>query len=186
MIERYTRPRMGGLWRDASKYSIWLEVEICACEGWAQIGRIPQAAAARIRKNARFDLKRIARLEEKTRHDVAAFVTEVGRSLGKDAGYFHFGLTSSDVLDPALAVQLSRAGAILLDDFKPLLSLLRRLARKYRQTPIAGRTHGVFAEPTALGLKFALWYSEMQRAKRRLATALETVAVGTLAGAVGN
>jgi len=177
---------MGGLWRDASKYSIWLEVEICACEGWARIGRIPQAAAARIRKNARFDLKRIARLEEKTRHDVAAFVTEVGRSLGKDAGYFHFGLTSSDVLDPALAVQLSRAGAILLDDFKPLLSLLRRLARKYRQTPIAGRTHGVFAEPTALGLKFALWYSEMQRAKRRLATALETVAVGKLSGAVGN
>jgi len=186
MIPRYTRPPMGGLWTDASKYSIWLEVELCACEGWAQIGRIPKAAAARIRKNARFDPKRIARLEEKTRHDVVAFVTDVGASLGKDAGYFHFGLTSSDVLDPALAVQLRRAGAILLDDFEPLLARLRRYAKKYRRTLIAGRTHGVFAEPTVLGLKFALWYAEMQRAKRRLATALEAVAVGKLSGAVGN
>ena len=186
MIKRYTRPRMGGLWTDASRYSIWLEVEICACEGWAQIGRIPKVAAARIRKNARFDPKRIARLEEKTRHDIVAFVTDVGKSIGKDAGYFHFGLTSSDILDTTLAVQLSRAGAIIREDFRPLLAILRRLARKYRRTPIAGRTHGVFAEPTALGLKFALWYAEIRRAERRLNTALTTVAVGKLSGSVGN
>ena len=186
MIARYTRPRMGGLWTEASKYSIWLEVELCACEGWAHLGRIPKTAAARIRKSARFNPRRIARLEEKTRHDVAAFVADVGESLGKDAGYFHFGLTSSDVLDTALAVQLSRAGAILMDDFPPLLSILRRLARRYRRTPIAGRTHGVFAEPTALGLKFALWYSELQRARLRLVAAFDGVAVGKISGAVGN
>jgi adenylosuccinate lyase len=186
MIPRYTRPRMGGLWTDASRYSIWLEVEICACEGWAQIGRIPKAAAARIRKNARFNPKRIARLEEKTRHDVVAFVSDVGKSLGRDAGYFHLGLTSSDILDTALAVQLSRAGAILLDNFPPMLAILRKFARKYRKTLIAGRTHGVFAEPTALGLKFALWYADMQRARRRLVAALDDVVVGKLSGSVGN
>lgn len=186
MIPRYTRPRMGGLWTDASKYSIWLEVELCAIEGWAAIGRIPRAVAARIRKNARFDPRRIAEIEAVTRHDVAAFVSNVGESLGKDAGYFHFGLTSSDVLDPALAVQLSRAGAILLEDFPPLLAVLRGYAKKYRRTPIAGRTHGVFAEPTALGMKFALWYAEMVRARRRLTAAIESVATGKVSGSVGN
>ncbi len=186
MIPRYTRPRMGGLWTDASKYSIWLEVELCAIEGWASIGRIPKAAAARIRKNARFNPQRIAEIEKITRHDVVAFVSNVGESLGKDAKYFHYGLTSSDVLDPALAVQLSRAGAILLDDFKPMLSILRRYAKKYRRTPIAGRTHGVFAEPTALGLKFALWYTEMVRAKHRIHAGLESVSTGKVSGAVGN
>ena len=186
MIARYTRPRMGGLWTDASRYSIWLEVELCVNEGWAALGRIPRAAAARMRKRARFDPRRIARLEQKTRHDVAAFVANVGESLGKDAGYFHFGLTSSDVLDTTLAVQLSRAGTILLEDFPPLLSTMRRLARRYRRTPIAGRTHGVFAEPTALGLKFALWFAELQRARRRLAAALDGVAVGKISGVVGN
>lgn len=186
MISRYTRPRMGGLWTDASRFSIWLDVELCAIEGWAHIGRIPKAAATRIRKNARFDPKRIAEIEAVTRHDVVAFVSNVGESLGKDAKYFHYGLTSSDVLDPALAVQLSRAGAILLDDFKPLLSLLRRYAKKYRRTPIAGRTHGLFAEPTALGLKFALWYADMVRARRRLLVALESVATGKVSGSVGN
>jgi len=177
---------MGGLWTDASRFSIWLEVEICACEGWAHIGRIPKVAAARIRKNARFSPRRIARLEEKTRHDVVAFVTDVGTSLGKDAGYFHLGLTSSDILDTALAVQISRAGLILLDDFPPMLTILRKLARKYKKTLIAGRTHGVFAEPTALGLKFALWYADMQRAKRRLVAALDDAAVGKISGSVGN
>jgi adenylosuccinate lyase len=177
---------MGGLWTDASKYSIWLEVELCAIEGWASIGRIPRAAAARIRKNARFDPQRIAEIEAVTRHDVAAFVSNVGESLGEDAKYFHFGLTSSDVLDPALAVQLSRAGALLLEDFQPLLAVLRGYAKKYRGTPIAGRTHGVFAEPTALGMKFALWYAEMIRARRRLMAAIESVATGKVSGSVGN
>ena len=173
---------MGGLWTDATKYSIWLEVELCAGEGWAQIGRIPKIAAKRMRKNARFDPRRIAKIEEKTRHDVVAFVANVGESLGKDAGYFHFGLTSSDVLDTALAVQLSRAGQLILEQFKPPKQLLRRLAKKYRRTPIAGRSHGVFAEPTALGLKFALWYTDLMRSERRLQTAFENVAVGKISG----
>jgi len=177
---------MGGLWTDASKYSIWLEVELCAVEGWAHIGRIPLAAAARIRKNARFDLQRIAEIEAVSRHDVAAFVSSVGESLGADAGYFHYGLTSYDVLDPGLAVQLSRAGAILLEDIQLLLAILAEYAKKYRRTPIAGRTHGVFAEPTALGLKFALWYAEMIRARRRLLAAIESVTTGKLSGSVGN
>ncbi len=186
MIPRYTRPRMGGLWTDASKFSIWLEVELSAAEAWARIGRIPQAAAARMRKNARFDPERIAEIEATTRHDVAAFVSNVGESLGKDAAYFHLGLTSSDILDTALAVQLSRAGSIILDDFKPIFSLLRKYARKYRKTPMAGRTHGVFAEPTVAGMRFALWYAELMRARRRVRTAFETVSVGKMSGSVGN
>ncbi len=177
---------MGGLWTDASKFSIWLEVELSAAEAWARIGRIPKVAAARMRKNVRFDLERIADIEATTRHDVAAFVSNVGESLGKDAAYFHLGLTSSDILDTALAVQLSRAGSIILDGFKPIFSLLRKYARKYRKTPIAGRTHGVFAEPTVAGLRFALWLAELKRAHRRVQTAFESVAVGKISGSVGN
>ena len=186
MIDRYTRPAMAALWSEDNKFAVWLEIELLASEKMAQMGVIPKDAPRRMRRNARFDARRIDRIEQKTRHDVIAFLTDVGRHLGKDEKYLHLGLTSSDVLDTALSVRMVQAGRLLLDDLLPLLAHTRRLARRYINTPIAGRTHGVFAEPTSLGLKFALWYADLIRGRRRLEAAIHSVAVGKISGAVGN
>lgn len=186
MIERYTRPEMGRLWTEESKFETWLEIELLAADAMARLGVIPKGAPSRMRRKARFDSKRISRIEERTRHDVIAFLTDVGRHLGPDEKYLHYGLTSSDVIDTALSVRMVRAGDLLLDGLKPVMQRLKQLARKYVRAPIAGRTHGVFAEPTSLGLKFALWYADCARAKRRLKAAIHTVAVGKISGAVGN
>lgn len=186
MIERYTRAEMGNLWSEENKYKTWLEIELLASEKMAQLGAIPKGAPARMRRNARFDVRRIEKIEVKTRHDVIAFLTDVGRHLGKDEKYLHLGLTSSDILDTALSVRMVAAGNLILEGLRPVMRRCAQLARQNIKVPIAGRTHGVFAEPTSLGLKFALWYADLARARRRLKSAIHTIAVGKLSGAVGN
>lgn len=186
MIERYTRPEMAHLWSKANKFAIWLEIELLAAEKMALLGMIPKGAPARMRRHARFDTKQIGRLEEKIHHDVIAFLKNVGHRLGADEKYLHHGLTSSDVLDTALSVLMVQAAQVLLDDMEPLLQHTRRLAERYIDTPIVGRTHGVFAEPTSVGLKFALWYADLIRGRRRLKAAIHSIAVGKISGAVGN
>ncbi len=185
MIPRYTLPEMGDLWTDESKFGAWLKVEIAACEAWAELGEIPKAAVKRVKKNASFSVKRILKIEEKTRHDVVAFVTDVANSVGKDGKYIHFGLTSSDVLDTANALLLKEAGGILLERLDDLQKEIKRLAYKHKDQPQMGRTHGIHAEPTSLGLKFALWYDEMKRNRKRLERAAEVVSYGKISGAVG-
>lgn len=186
MIERYTRPAMAELWSEANKFAIWLQIELLAAEKTAQLGMIPKGAPARMRARARFDPRRIERIERTTRHDVIAFLKDVGSHLGADERYLHYGLTSSDVVDTAQSLRMVQAGRLLLEGLRPPIRRTAALARRYIDTPIAGRTHGVFAEPTALGLKFALWHADLKRGRQRLLSAIESVAVGKLSGAVGN
>lgn len=185
MIPRYTMPEMGNLWTDEAKFGAWLKVEIAASEAWAELGVIPKAAVKRIKKNASFSVKRIQKIEEKTRHDVVAFVNNVAASVGEDGKYIHYGLTSSDVLDTANALLLKEAGKILLKRLDELQKEIKRLAYKYKDQPQMGRTHGIHAEPTSLGLKFALWYDEMKRNCQRLEKAVEVISYGKISGAVG-
>jgi len=185
VIERYSRPAMRDLWTTENKYRRWLRVEILVCEALALLGRIPPDAAERIRANARFRSERIAELEADLRHDVLAFLTDVGESLGDDARYLHLGLTSSDIVDTAQAALLAQATDRLVEGATRLMGILKEQALRYKDTPMIGRTHGVHAEPITLGHKFALWAFEMDRNRRRLAQARETVAVGKISGAVG-
>ncbi|MCK4656866.1 MAG: adenylosuccinate lyase, partial [candidate division Zixibacteria bacterium] len=166
-------------------FSTWLEVEIAACEAWAKLGKIPEAAVKRIKSKARFNTDNILKIEETVKHDVIAFLTDVGGYVGKDAQYIHYGLTSSDMLDTATALILKRSGDLLVVGVKSLLSEIRKKARKYKYQPKVGRTHGIHAEPTSLGLTFAMWYAELERNLERLKRAIESVAVGKLSGAVG-
>lgn len=186
MIERYTRAPMAELWSLPSQYGSWLEVELHICEALAARGHIPAEAASRMRERARFDPARIAAIEERVRHDVAAFVENVGESLGEDARWLHWGVTSSDVLDTALAWRLRRAGDLLLEGADRVLAALASRARRHRDLPTVGRTHGMHAEPTSFGLKFVSWHAEGTRVRARLAAALAEVAVGKVSGAVGN
>ena len=185
MISRYTRPRMGEIWTDENKFRIWLEIEILACEAHAKLGVIPKEAVKRIRKNARFDAKKIEAIEREVKHDVIAFLTDVSSHVGQDSRYIHLGMTSSDVLDTALAVQMKQSAELLLKDLERLRTVLARRAREFKHTVIVGRTHGVHAEPTTFGLKLALWYDETGRNVRRMQHALETISVGQISGAVG-
>ena len=185
MIERYSLPEMSSLWTDEYRFSTWLEVEIAACEAWAKLGKIPEAAVKRIKSKARFNTDNILKIEETVKHDVIAFLTDVGGYVGKDAQYIHYGLTSSDMLDTATALILKRSGDLLVVGIKSLLSEIRKKARKYKYQPKVGRTHGIHAEPTSLGLTFAMWYAELERNLERLKRAIESVAVGKLSGAVG-
>ncbi len=185
MIERYSLPEMSSLWTDEYRFSTWLEVEIAACEAWAKIGKIPEAAVRRIRSRARFSTENILKIEETVKHDVIAFLTDVGGYVGEDAKYIHYGLTSSDMLDTATAVTLKRAGDLLVTGVKTLMSEIRKKARRYKYQPKVGRTHGVHAEPMSLGLTFAMWYAELARDLERLRRAIDSVAVGKLSGAVG-
>lgn len=185
MIERYARPILRDLWATENKYRQWLRVEVLVCEALALLGQIPPAAAERIRANARFRPERIAELEAELRHDVLAFLTDVGEGLGDDARYLHLGLTSSDVVDTAQAVLLAQAVDLLLEGAARLIGILKEQALRYKETVMMGRTHGVHAEPITLGLKFARWAFEMDRNRRRLAQARESVAVGKISGAVG-
>ena len=185
MIDRYTLPEMARLWSLENKFQKWLEVEIHACAAWAELGAIPPAAAEDIREKAAFQVDRVLELEESTRHDVVAFTRCVAESLGEESRYFHYGLTSSDVVDTALSLLLVEAADIIIHDVKSFLEVLAAQANKYKHTLMMGRTHGVHAEPTTLGLKMALWYAEMQRNLTRLQRAREAVRVGKLSGAVG-
>lgn len=185
MIPRYTRPAMGAIWEDQNRYRIWLEIEILACEAQAQQGVIPAEAVAVIRAKASFDVRRIEAIEEEVRHDVIAFLTNVGEYVGPESRFIHLGMTSSDVLDTALAVQMKQSGELLLEGLEKLATVLARRAKEFKTTIMVGRTHGIHAEPTTFGLKLALWYAEAQRNIARLKAAIGRVAVGQISGAVG-
>jgi len=186
MIARYTLPEMGALWSDESKYRHWLEVEIAVCKAMSEMGIIPKKALRTIVSKADFDVKRINEIEAVTNHDVIAFLTSVSEFVGPDSRYIHFGMTSSDMLDTALSLQMKKAAVLIDKKLVSALSKIKKLALKYKMTPIIGRTHGVAAEPTTLGLKFAVWYTELERGKERFKTAAERAAVGAISGAVGN
>ncbi len=185
MINRYSRPEMSRIWNDEAKYRNWLRVEIAVCEAWVELGQIPPEALDKIKEHARFDVKRIDELEKTLKHDVIAFLTAVAEHVGEESRYIHLGLTSSDVLDTAFALQLRDAAAIVIDDIKKVIEVLKRLAFEYKYTPMVGRTHGIHAEPTTLGLVFALWYDEMMRNLERMERAREVISVGKISGAVG-
>ncbi|MCX5706350.1 MAG: adenylosuccinate lyase [Candidatus Omnitrophica bacterium] len=185
MIERYSLPRMSAIWQEEFKFKTMLAIEILALEALAKQKKVPLPAVKRIKQKAKFNLKQIKKIEEKTQHDVVAFVTNVAQYIGKDAKYLHFGLTSSDILDTTLGLQLKAAADILIDDIKQLLQVLAKKAKIYKDTACIGRTHGVHAEPTTFGLKLALMYDEMQRNLARLKLAKEEISVGKASGAVG-
>lgn len=186
MIKRYTLPEMGALWSEEAKFQTWLEVEVEAARAMAQLKIIPAAAARGIEKKAKFNVERINQIEKEVNHDVIAFLTSVGEYVGDEAKYLHYGMTSSDVLDTALSLQMKRAAAIIDAKIVKALTLVKGLARKHKDTPCIGRTHGVLAEPTSAGLKFAMWYTELTRARERFAAAAARMAVGKISGAVGN
>jgi len=185
MISRYTGAAMGRIWSDQRRFETWLQVEIAAAEAMADAGVIPPEAARAIRERGGFDVARIEEIEAKTRHDVIAFTTAVAERVGDEARWLHFGLTSSDVIDTAQALQMREACDLILDGLAKLSDAIRARADEHRRTPMIGRTHGVHAEPTTLGLKLALWYAEVQRDVERVRRARAAVNVGKLSGAVG-
>jgi adenylosuccinate lyase len=185
MIERYTRPEMGAIWTEENRFRAWLEVEILACEAWAELGVIPKEDVQKIRENASFDVARIKEIEEETRHDVVAFTRAVSETLGEERKWVHYGLTSTDVVDTALSYLLKQANEILLKDLENFIEILRQKAKQHKYTVMMGRTHGVHAEPTTFGLKLALWYEEMKRNLERFKQAAKGVQVGKISGAVG-
>ncbi|WP_099362647.1 adenylosuccinate lyase [Fredinandcohnia onubensis] len=185
MIERYTREEMGSIWTEENRFRAWLEVEILACEAWAELGDIPKEDVALIRKNASFDVNRIKEIEEETRHDVVAFTRAVSETLGEERKWVHYGLTSTDVVDTALSYQLKQANDILQKDIERFINILAEKAKEHKHTVMMGRTHGVHAEPTTFGLKLALWHEEMKRNLERFKNAAEGVQFGKISGAVG-
>ena len=185
MIPRYSREVMASIWAEEHKFATWLKVELAAMEALAEHGLIPAEVPPRAYRQAACDVQRILELESTTHHDVAAFVDQVATCLGEDGRYFHFGLTSSDVLDTALALRLKEAADLLLADLDDLGAVLKEKAYAHKDLVMVGRTHGVHAEPITLGLKFALWYAEFKRHRARLVQARDTIAVGKLSGAVG-
>jgi len=188
MIQRYTHPEMGAIWSDRRRYETWLEVELAAADATAEAGLIPREAAAELRAKCaglEIDIARIDEIERVTQHDVIAFTTAVAERIGAPARWLHFGLTSSDVLDTAQAIQMREACGLVVRDIGVLMEAVRERADEYRRTPMIGRTHGVHAEPMTFGLKLALWYSELQRDLDRMLRARDAVSVGKLSGAVG-
>jgi adenylosuccinate lyase len=184
MIERYTLPEMGAIWTNKHKTDKWLEVELLACEGWAREGVIPMEAMEKIR-NASYNAQRMQEIEQETHHDIISFVRSVQEQLGPEGRFIHFGLTSSDVLDTALAAQLKEAGQLLASSLQGLTQAVAEVAVKHKHTLITGRSHGIHAEPMTFGLKMALWVDELRRNQKRLADALEQVTVGQISGPVG-
>jgi adenylosuccinate lyase len=185
MIPRYSRPEMARLWSDENRFATWLEVEIAATEVLVRRGTVPQEALAAIKAKARFDVARIEEIEKEVQHDVIAFVSCVAESVGPEGRWLHYGLTSSDVVDTALAILMRDACDLLRADVVDLMQAVRERAFRHRHAPMIGRTHGVHAEPMTFGLKMALWHAELQRQRERLERARATIAVGKLSGAVG-
>jgi adenylosuccinate lyase len=185
MIERYTRPQMGQIWSEENKYQTWLEVEIAACEAMAHYEMIPTDAMERIKSRAKFSVARIEEIEQETRHDVIAFLTNIAEHVGPDSRYIHMGMTSSDVLDTSMAIRLKQASEMILSGCDALMKAIKDQAYEHKNTVMIGRSHGIHAEPITFGLKLAVWYDEMSRNRRRLTSALNNIAVGMLSGAVG-
>ena len=185
MIERYSRKQCAGIWTNETKYRIWLDIELAACEAYAEAGKIPGNSLEHIKTHASFDTKRVDEIELVVKHDVIALLTAVKEKVGEDARFIHMGLTSSDVLDTAFAIQLVRAGNLILEDIDALMKVLKDKALKYKSLPTIGRTHGIHAEPVTFGLKFVSWYEETKRNRIRFERALENVRYGKIKGAVG-
>ena len=185
MIRRYTHPEMGAIWSEQRRYETWLEVELAATDAMAEAGMVPADAARELRAKSTFDIARIEEIEQTTQHDVIAFTTAVAEKVGPAARWLHFGLTSSDVVDTAQAIQMREACDLIVRGIATLMEAVRTRAEEHRRTPMIGRTHGVHAEPMTFGLKLALWYAELQRDIDRVLRAREVVSVGKLSGAVG-
>lgn len=185
MIERYTRPEMGVIWEPKRKFETWLQIEIAACEAQAEMGNIPEEDLKTIKEKAKFDIGGIDRIEEVTKHDVIAFLTNVAEYVGPSSRFIHMGLTSSDILDTSLALLLKEASDILIGDIDRLLEVLKRRAFEFKDTVTIGRSHGIHAEPISFGHKLAVWYDEMRRNRERMVSARETISCGKLSGVVG-
>lgn len=185
MIERYTRPEMGKIFEDHFKFSTWLKIEILACEARSEMGEIPKADVEVIKAKADFDVKKVLEIEETTKHDVIAFLTNVAEYVGPESRHIHYGMTSSDILDTTLAYQMKTAGEMLLKDLNRFKEVLKGRAIEHKNTVCVGRSHGIHAEPTSIGLKFALWYEEAKRNIKRLEAAIDVISVGQISGAVG-
>ncbi len=185
MIDRYTRPQMGAIWTQQRKYECWLEVELAVCQAMEQKGDVPGGVAKRLRKKVSINAARIATIEQVTKHDVIAFLESIAEQAGKDARFLHVGLTSSDILDTALALQMVEASQLLMDDLEALLHSLRDLALAHQETMTVGRSHGIHGEPITFGWKVAIWYQEFDRQQQRLKSAIADIAVGKLSGAMG-
>jgi adenylosuccinate lyase len=185
MIDRYTLPRMGAVWTQTRKYELWWQVELAVCEAMEHMGQVPRGVTARIHKKVTINPSRIAAIEQVTKHDVIAFLESVAEQTGKDGRFIHAGLTSSDIVDTSLAVQMVEAAALILEDVRGLLGSLRELAFAHRDTLMVGRSHGIHGEPISFGWKVAIWYQEFQRQQHRLEAAIADIAVGKLSGAMG-
>lgn len=185
MIPRYTRHEMAEIWEPRNKFQKWLDVEIAACEAWAKLGKIPARSLSIIKSRAKFNISRIDKIEKTVKHDVIAFLTSVAENVGQEARHIHKGLTSSDILDTSLAILMRDSADIIIKDIKGLMSVIKTSAHKYKNTLQMGRSHGIHAEPTTFGLKFALWYEEMKRNLSRVKTARDTINYGKLSGPVG-
>ncbi len=185
MIERYSRPEMKRIWEDENKFTIMRDIEVFVCEALSRQKKIPVSSYRRIKKNAKFNIKTINKIEQKTHHDIVAFVTNLAQNMGTDAQYLHVGMTSSDLLDTTVSVQLRQSSQIISDGLKKLLKVLARQARKHKDTICVGRSHGIHAEPTTFGLKLALWYDETNRNLNRLTIVTKNISVGKISGAVG-
>jgi len=185
MISRYSRPEMAKIWSLENKYQTWLKVEILACEAYGELGLIPESSLKVIKEKAKFSLTRMEELEKVTHHDVIAFLTTIGEPVGEDARFIHMGMTSSDVLDTALAVQMQTAANALLIELDSLIGEVKKKAIEHKYTLMIGRTHGIHAEPITFGLKMAVWYEELKRNRSRLSRAKEIISVGKISGAVG-
>jgi adenylosuccinate lyase len=185
MIDRYSRKEISDIWTLENKFKIWLDIEIAACEANAQLGIIPQEDLKTIKEKAQFTVSRIEEIENQVHHDVIAFLTCIAEYVGPSSRYIHYGLTSSDIVDTALSIQMKQAAEIILNDIDQLLAILKKLALNYKQTPCMGRSHGVHAEPTTFGTKMALYYHEFLRNRKRIQDAIDDIAYGKLSGAVG-
>ena len=185
MIERYTNPEMGQIWTEDNKFQKWLDIEILVCEAWAELGVIPKDAVVVIREKAAFDIKRVNEIEAETHHDVIAFLTSVSEFVGPESRYIHYGMTSSDILDTALSIQMVEASNLLLAKLKKLVDVFAAKAKEHKGMVMMGRSHGVHAEPTTFGLKMVLFYEEMKRNLRRMKSAKESIRVGMISGPVG-
>jgi len=185
LIERYSTPEMAGLWSPEKKFEKWLAVELAACKAWARLGKIPGKDLKKIVKKASFNVERIDEIEKSVKHDVIAFLTSVSESLGPESRFVHMGLTSSDVLDTSFALQLRDAAGIIITRIKALRTVLKRRALQHKETVMMGRSHGIHAEPTTMGLKFAMWYDEMGRNLGRMESARKVISYGKISGAVG-
>ncbi len=185
MIERYTLPEMGKIWEDEFKFKTWLQIEILACEARCEMGNIPKEDVDEIKKKAKFDVNAVLEIEKTTKHDVIAFLTNVAEYVGPASRHIHYGMTSSDILDTTLSYQMKSAGELLLKRLQELKEALKKRGIEHKNTICVGRSHGIHAEPTTMGLKFALWFEETKRNIERLESAIKSISVGQISGAVG-